>query len=511
VLLIIPHVPRKESDGSSTVYWKDRMGESMSTNQENPQPVKKSRAHRIYYALAAFDILTIAASVFLSHNILVIYKMSVMENRIWVDRSVRLDEIAQAAGAINAPGNDIFDSHDVKLESERIVSASAKFEKLMNEEASLTKTEDNQATQSELRNSYSKLATSVQTMQDEARVIFGLFQKGDTTSAGRRMATMDRRYAAVNSELSRLRGYFAISQTASLEREARSAADLAKFEGPFSAVILLIIILVSIYGHWIGKRTDAANEAIEAGRAQISASAKMASLGIMAAGIAHEINNPMAIISGRAEMLVRYAQKGKLTEAGIAETAAVIQKTCKRVAAIISGLRKFARDGEQDPIEAVSAKQIIEESLAFCNERIKNAGIALHIQDDCPDAMFAGRPVQVSQVMVNLLNNAVDAISTLPNPWIRIIVEENSDFLTFRFRDCGGGIPDAIAEKLLTPFFTTKEVGKGTGLGLSMSLGMVNRQGGKLYLNRAQAHTEFVMELPKSNGASLSTDSQKAA
>jgi C4-dicarboxylate-specific signal transduction histidine kinase len=130
-------------------------------------------------------------------------------------------------------------------------------------------------------------------------------------------------------------------------------------------------------------------------------------------------------------------------------------------------------------------------------ERFKASGINLEIQVK-GDSVVECRHVQVSQVIVNLLNNSFDAVQSLEQKWVRITLEEDSVLAIVRVTDSGPGIRDPqIVAKLMQPFFTTKEVGKGTGLGLSISKGLIESQGGRFYLNQTCPNTEFVIELPK--------------
>ena len=110
--------------------------------------------------------------------------------------------------------------------------------------------------------------------------------------------------------------------------------------------------------------------------------------------------------------------------------------------------------------------------------------------------VFQGRGTEISQVLVNLLNNADDAISKMPEKWIKLSVQNRSDWLEIRVTDSGHGIPPGDQKKLFQPFFTTKEIGKGTGLGLSISHGIVKNHGGELTLDTTSPNTCFVVRLP---------------
>ncbi len=232
-------------------------------------------------------------------------------------------------------------------------------------------------------------------------------------------------------------------------------------------------------------------------RARMLTNAKMAALGEMAGGMAHEINNPLAIIRGKAEQLAHQAATGGPVRE-IEQGAKVIQKHADRIASIVRGLRSFARDGETDPFSNSSVSKILVETVALCRARFAHHGIELRVSGLESDVEFQCRPVQVEQVLINLLNNSFDALGTASERWVEVSFRECSDGIEFSVTDSGSGISPEIADKILQPFFTTKSVGRGTGLGLSISSGIARAHHGELFLDRTSPWTRFVLLLPKS-------------
>src|SRR6185312_3312229 len=112
------------------------------------------------------------------------------------------------------------------------------------------------------------------------------------------------------------------------------------------------------------------------------------------------------------------------------------------------------------------------------------------------DLRIHARPSQISQVLLNLLNNGLDAIRTMTQPWIEIAVVKCEDLVEISVTDSGHGIPNHIANRMMEPFFTTKEVGSGTGLGLAISRGIIEDHHGKFYYDQESANTRFVVALP---------------
>ncbi|MBX3017345.1 MAG: hypothetical protein KF767_05610 [Bdellovibrionaceae bacterium] len=227
---------------------------------------------------------------------------------------------------------------------------------------------------------------------------------------------------------------------------------------------------------------------IRALRIEAALHSKFSALGILSSGIAHEINNPLAIIKGRSEILAHKISVGADT-ASLQAEAAAITRTVDRIARIIRGLRLFTRDSSDDPFQAVPATIIVETAMDLCHEKIQQAGIKVDVVLHHP-LVVQGLETQLIQVLVNLLNNARDAIEGRENPWIRIDVKEDRICVT----DCGTGIPHQIVDQIMLPFFTTKGPEKGSGLGLSICKGILEHHGGELFLDRRSRNTCFVMK-----------------
>jgi C4-dicarboxylate-specific signal transduction histidine kinase len=217
----------------------------------------------------------------------------------------------------------------------------------------------------------------------------------------------------------------------------------------------------------------------------------------MSAGIAHEINNPLAIILGKAQHLKLMLAKNSPPLDAVAKGVEVIEQTSNRIARIIKGLQIFSRDGNHDSYERKGIQDIIEDTVSFCHAKFRSHQTELII-DPVPEGLsIECQSTQISQVLLNLLNNAFDAVQELNERWVRVTVIDVGDRVEIRVSDSGTGIPAEVAKKILEPFFTTKEVGKGTGLGLSISLGIVKSHQGDFKLDRSQPHTTFVVTLPK--------------
>lgn len=242
-------------------------------------------------------------------------------------------------------------------------------------------------------------------------------------------------------------------------------------------------------------------EAINNQRATLAATAKMAALGEMAAGMAHEINNPVGIIYGKAKQLSLDLEAGSASQERIEKDLTSIINTTGRITKIISGLRAFSRNTVDDPLRREQLATIVKETLELCGERLRSHSIEISV--NCDESIYVlCRSVQISQVIMNLISNARDAIFERDERWIYVTASQLGDLVTLEVVDSGHGIPDAVVAKMMQPFFTTKEVGKGTGLGLSISKGIMENQNGSLTYDPTSPHTRFVVTMQSAHRAS---------
>ena len=216
----------------------------------------------------------------------------------------------------------------------------------------------------------------------------------------------------------------------------------------------------------------------------------------MAAGMAHEINNPLAIIVGKSAQTRRLlASEMPPDKAKIAANLDIIESTGQRIAKIIKGLRAFSRDSSRDDMKSEPVEEIVADALGLCQERFRNHGVELRHTIENRAALNC-RAAQLVQVLTNLLGNAFDAVQGTERPWVDISAATVGGEVVISVTDSGHGIPEAVVEKMMQPFFTTKPVDKGTGLGLSISLGIAKDHGGDLFYDKSAANTRFVLRLP---------------
>ncbi|MEQ9200751.1 MAG: ATP-binding protein, partial [Rhodospirillales bacterium] len=259
---------------------------------------------------------------------------------------------------------------------------------------------------------------------------------------------------------------------------------------------------------------------------QIVSQEKLASLGALTAGIAHEIKNPLNFVTNFAQSSVELATeledilKPRLAAlpgqdrdevTGLIEdirnNAERIDSHGKRADSIVKSMLAHARESSGAP-ERTNINTLIRESanLAYHGRRAQDRGFNVTLDyvlsDDLPDIKVV--PQELNRVVLNLVGNAFDAVRERQAkdpkdyaPQVTLSSEISGSLVVLKIRDNGSGIPDAIREKLFTPFFTTKPTGSGTGLGLSICHDIVRRHGGRITLDSTPgSYTEFTITLP---------------
>lgn len=234
---------------------------------------------------------------------------------------------------------------------------------------------------------------------------------------------------------------------------------------------------------------------IETHRAAAINSSRLSSLGEMAGGIAHEINNPLAIMTGYLHVLEKLITEKPNEVKQMKHVVEKATRNSKRIEKIVRGLRTYSRNAADDPMELESLKQIILETIPFCKERFMARGVELIIKDIDPSIKILCRETEISQVIVSILNNSFDAIENMEEKWISIEAKSNGSEVLLWITDSGLGISSDIAQKVFDPFFTTKEVGKGTGLGLSIARNIIVNHHGKIDFDLGSPNTRVVITL----------------
>ena len=229
---------------------------------------------------------------------------------------------------------------------------------------------------------------------------------------------------------------------------------------------------------------------------QLVQAGKLATLGELTTGIAHELNNPLnntGLFVGNAIDLIElgFMDKGQI----VRELRQAMQQV-RKGNEIISHLRTFGRVASVSH-EPVSLRQVIEGALSLMKEQLRLRDIEVTVDLGPEEPVVLGNPIQLEQVFINLLTNARDAVAKSPRKAIRISGSLGPEGAEVAFTDTGAGIPPGVERRIFDPFFTTKDVGKGTGLGLSITYGIIKEHGGTISVMSPPGQgATFLIHLP---------------
>jgi two-component system, NtrC family, sensor kinase len=227
-------------------------------------------------------------------------------------------------------------------------------------------------------------------------------------------------------------------------------------------------------------------------QAQLVQSEKLSAVGEFVAGVAHELNNPLAAVMGFSEIL-----KDADVDAKYRRYLEMIFKSAQRCQKIVRSLLSFARR-HQPERAPVSVNFLVETVLEIVSYQLRTGNIEVTTQFDPNLPVVLADGHQIQQVLLNVVNNARQAMENhQPEGWIKIITEASDENVRIVIHDNGPGIPEENMRRIFDPFFTTKEVGQGTGLGLSLCYGIIKEHGGTITpLNRHGGGATFIIELP---------------
>lgn len=267
-------------------------------------------------------------------------------------------------------------------------------------------------------------------------------------------------------------------------------------EEPWSVALMVIPTLIVYFllqeNSQLNQSLEAQMEEMRLSQAQLIQSTKLASLGTLAAGVAHEINNPIHVISGWAELLGTEPEK-HLKSTKAREAVEAILEMSERVKKIVNELLDYSRLEESS--ELVDIHHTIDQALTLIGYHLELSDVTVQQAYEAAPAQVTGNPGKLKQVFINLLLNAKDA---MPQGGVLTISTEARDgHVELAFSDTGPGIPRDHLDRIFEPFFTTKEVGNGTGLGLFVSQGIIREHKGFMRVeSEIGKGATFIIRLP---------------
>jgi two-component system NtrC family sensor kinase len=267
---------------------------------------------------------------------------------------------------------------------------------------------------------------------------------------------------------------------------------------------------VEMYNRTLEQKIAERTKELEEAQKQLIQSEKMAAIGQLAAGVAHELNNPMGGILGYSQYALEKLSAKKaaeLTDEDISSQCRFlsdIEQQARRCKTIVKNLLKFSRTSSKKEFESFDLNQALEETLTFVKHQLdmKNINLEMKLDQELPP--YYGNSSQLQQVFTNLILNAQQAMSEGGKLGIESRfsppIGEFQGCVEIEFTDTGSGIPPEVSSKVFEPFYTTKEVGQGTGLGLSISYGIIKEHQGDILVKSAVGEgTTFMIVLPLEN------------
>jgi signal transduction histidine kinase len=275
-----------------------------------------------------------------------------------------------------------------------------------------------------------------------------------------------------------------------------------------TSAILLILTLPSYQADAKDSRTDTAS-AEEAGPTRTPEKSanllheqwlhaeKMAALGTFTNGLANELNNPLAIIAGHRFRLTSMIDSRSFNIHEFEKSLGKIDQAVNRMIAVIDALKVYSQDPEgQELLKTFSLRETIKYTIDLCRDKVVSRGIKL-ATPELGDATIEGHQGQIIQVLLILVDNALDALDQVSEKTIRIELQPLPDSVRIAVMDSGKGVPLGIRSKIWDPFFTSKDPFRHKGLGLSIASGIISNHRGQLLLDESTPETRFVVELPR--------------
>lgn len=220
----------------------------------------------------------------------------------------------------------------------------------------------------------------------------------------------------------------------------------------------------------------------------------------IAGSIAHEIKNPLSVIVSRAGYVRALAESDRLTPTQTSEFMRGIEAVAMRIDRIVKGMIRAAQADQTMPTEHVLINRLVEDTLPFCRGQMERGQIEFRYKPAPADWQMVCQPERISQVLINVICNAIDAIKSEERRWIELDIERDYRFFRFALTDSGPGIPLAIRERIFDPLVSSKSTDEGTGLGLSICRSIIDSHGGRIFLDEESKVTRFVFEVPVGGG-----------
>ncbi|MEQ1811108.1 MAG: ATP-binding protein [Terricaulis sp.] len=445
------------------------------------------RWHLVYFALAAFDLITVLLSLALSHNLMSMYARSAETNREWAERVSAINSLGDLAQATNAPGNDVFDNNDVAAERARRDRALTAFNAQL---AGIQEELEAHVADTEAAQIVAALGATRRAMSDmiaESEYIFRSFEAYNRRAAGQRMASMDRAYGRLTRSISTAVNVVQELQNSHLQDQVATAQRLRSVEFLIGGLIFFMVIAVTLYGHKLGQ--EMRKQALAINDARDAAERANRQKSEFLANMSHELRTPLNAIIGYTEMVAEDLEEDTSRAGAVTDLGRVVG-SAKHLLTLINDVLDLAKieAGRVDlEISEFNLADLIAEVVEI--GRPLAAKTATRLSSELHGDIGAVRsdPLRVKQCLLNLVSNACKFTNNgVVNITVARVQAENREHIRFTVTDTGIGMTAAQVGTLFQPFqqagsSIAKRYG-GTGLGLCITRELARQMGGDVWL-----------------------------
>lgn len=430
--------------------------------------------YSLYFVLAVLDVITVLISFSLNVKLTREYEQSIAANTVWANRLANYAELDILMSAVNAPGNDVFDSQNVADERKKMQQAFVVFTKQLGthrQEIESLRSPDTEL----LLTDFDTVDNAVKDMVREAELIFSYFEQHQAAMAAQRMATMDRKFAIAGTELARLSQKVRIIQKTIFDEQLHLATSLRKIEYIVLALVSVMIIGALFYGRYVSKVMQSA----EADRMRIDKMKKE-----FISTVSHELRTPLTSISGSLRILLS-GSLGDISPEPAKKMLEIAYKNSLRLGLLVNDLLDFEKitSGKLTfDIKSHSVISLVDDAIEASKSYWSERNVNLRFNRPEQDFIIDVDGSRLTQVLLNFISNAIKF--SLENGEVIISVEQKVNSIRINVKDYGEGIPDSFKSKIFEQFSQadssdTRKKG-GTGLGLSISKALIEGMGGNI-------------------------------
>jgi signal transduction histidine kinase len=458
--------------------------------------------HLVYFALAAFDLLAIAVSLYVNHRIMGIYTESVTANRTWTERLKRYADLDILATHVRAPGAEVFVSHDVEAEAAKMQSMHRAFSAERTAAIAELKANAPADEAKRLLRDFDAAGAAMEEMTADARMVFSFLRENNTAKARQSMIEMDRKFIQVDALDDLLTKHVGEIQTAHLNAQHAVAESLRQWEYVLAGLVAMMVVGAAVYGWKLSQRVGALfdekelhieqirqfNEELERRvidrTAQLEASNK--ELEAFSYSVSHDLRAPLRGIDGFSRILLE--EYGPKLDPEAQRYLGIVREATKKMGQLVDELLAFSRLGRQQIAkQRVATEAIVRETLVGLEHEHDGRRVELRVGHLPPcDA----DPALLKQVYMNLLGNALKYTRRRECAVIEIGCATHSngaDELRYFVKDNGVGFDMKYAHKLFGVFqrLHRAEDYEGTGVGLAIAQRIIHRHGGRIWAESA--------------------------